>query len=116
MDEKKTEKKGLTARVNGWFTIEKSAALPLKVREAIVGAAEGRVKGFEKVLVDPETGEEVKIKGSGLKISKSSGNVTCRISFAVKNPRVFERDVKAAGEDKAPNEEALAGMAALLKV
>lgn len=55
--------KKASAVVTGHLTISNSNKLPMNVKEKIVEAPEGQAREFRKVLVDPETGKEVVIKG-----------------------------------------------------
>ncbi|MFA5048748.1 MAG: hypothetical protein WC516_07015 [Patescibacteria group bacterium] len=84
----------ITGKVTGFMTVSDSNKLPLSVKHKVISAPAGQVRKFRKVLIDPETGEEVVIEGrayigglgkDGEPIGDRKQSLTCRIAFRVKN-------------------------------
>lgn len=72
------------AQVTGFMTVTNSKKYSDEIKQKIVDAPDGKVRAIRKVLIDPETNEEVIITGK-LTISKSSGSLTSRIAFSLNN-------------------------------
>lgn len=93
------------AQVNGTMTIIKSSKMNPELRQKILeNGPNGEVRVFKKVLLDPETNDEIVIKGFAR--SSEKGSLTCRINFKLNNIEslLVEKDEKSK-DSKVDNDE-----------
>ena len=89
-------------QLNGFATIAGSAKLPAEVKEQVLEAGEGKVKGLEARLVDAE-GKEVVLKGR-LQLS-SKGSLMCRYAMKIESFELVDVDDPKPEKPKATKEE-----------
>lgn len=91
----------LKGRVSGHLTLSGTKkTMNQEVKEAIVAPREdGRICKLRKVLIDPETNEEVVLEGP-VRISKN-GNLTAFVNFMVENVDSVLTDAPAEKPSKA---------------
>ena len=88
------KKLNVVGQVTGFMTVLDSNKLPLSVKQKVCAAPDGHIRKFRKMLVDPETGEQVILEGrayvgglgkDGKPIGDRKQSLTCRIAFKVGN-------------------------------
>jgi hypothetical protein len=110
------------AQVTGHMTISGSNKLPMEVKAKILEAEEGHVRKFRKVLIDPETKQEVVVQGTariggldkktGQPINGRKQSLTCYVAFKVQNVESFLAPLEK--ETETSDQEDLDAMAASL--
>ena len=103
------------AQVTGHMTISGSHKLNMAVKDKVLEAKEGFARKFRKVLLDPETNEEVVISGTariggldkktGAPIAGRKNSLTCYVAFKLKNVESFLAPVEEKSAEKADDEE-----------
>lgn len=89
-EKKETEDVRIGGRIHGHMTLRRSKSMPDAVKDSIVKAPEGKKKVLRKVLVDPETGEQVIVKGE-LRVA-NTGSLSAFINFMVENVECLLED------------------------
>lgn len=74
---------GNKVQVNGTMTVFNSNKYGEEIKQKILSAPNGKVRVIKKVLIDPETNEEVVITGK--LYQAPSGSLTSRIAFKLDN-------------------------------
>ena len=109
------------AQITGHMTISGSNKLPMEVKAKILAAEEGYVRKFRKVLIDPDTNQEVVLQGNariggldkkGEPIDGRKQSLTCYVALKVQNVESFFAPLEK--ETETNDQEDLDAMAASL--
>ncbi len=101
-------KKSFAVQLTGFMSVSHSKDLSPAVKEKVLEAPEGQEVAFRKVLIDPDTNEEVVITGKAY-VSKAGG-LSSRVAFKMKGVEKILKDAKAPKTtgSKKPDPDALA--------